>query len=256
MAADVPASVNNDVYHRLGDRWYAADDDPVALLRAESRFRTPWVVESLRRHAAGRPASALRVLDVGCGGGFLANELARAGFPTWGLDASRDALEVAGRHDGTRTVRYVHGDALALPFEDASFDAVCLMDFLEHVESPAAVLAETARVLAPGGRWFFHTFNRTRVADWVAIRAVARFVANVPEDLHVHRLFVTPDELRDAASSAGLTLDELFGTRPALDPAGLAHLGRIALTGRVSPAFRFVRTRSLAVGYLGGGARA
>ena len=81
------------------------------------------------------------------------------------------------------------------------------------------------------------------------------FVANVPEDLHVLRLFITPDELRAAASSVGLSIDELFGTRPALDPAGLAHLVRIAFTGRVSPSFRFVRTSSLAVGYLGCGTK-
>ena len=155
--------------------------------------------------------------------------------------------------DGTR--RYELGDALALPHADASFDAACAMDFLEHVEEPAAVVKEMARVLRPGGLWFFHTFNRTRRADWIAIRAMARFVANVPEDLHVLRLFVKPEELRAAATIAGLTVDELFGTRPALDPRGLAHLARIAFTGRVSPSFRFVRTNSLAMGYLGCGTR-
>src|SRR6202044_1133042 len=69
-------SVNNDIYHTLGDRWYKAQDDPIALLRAESRLRNPWVAEELRARFAGR---ALRILDVGCGGGFLSNYLAAQG---------------------------------------------------------------------------------------------------------------------------------------------------------------------------------
>lgn len=72
-------SVNNDIYHALGERWYKAQDDPVALLRAESRLRSPWVAEQLHARFAGRK---LRVLDVGCGGGFLTNYLAPRDTPS------------------------------------------------------------------------------------------------------------------------------------------------------------------------------
>jgi hypothetical protein len=67
-----PPEVNNDIYHELGERWYNAQDDPIALLRAESRLRNPWIAEELRARFAGR---ALRILDVGCGSGFLSNNL-------------------------------------------------------------------------------------------------------------------------------------------------------------------------------------
>ena len=90
----------------------------------------------------GRPAE---VLDVGCGGGFLANDLSFLGHQVTGLDASSDALAVASRYDRTGLVRYQQGDALNLPYPARSFEAVCAMDFLEHVENPDRVI-RTSRI--------------------------------------------------------------------------------------------------------------
>ena len=250
----LPSKVNLKVYEELGDRWYTAEDDPIALLRAESRFRNPWVVSTLREAFEGAlTPRSIRVLDLGCGGGFLANALAEQGFQVVGLDRSPEALAVARRHDSTGRVDYQCGDAGQLPFPAQSFDAVALMDFLEHVEDPALILREVSRVLKPGGLWLFHTFNRTRVADWVAIRAVDTFVANVPENLHLFRLFIRPRELEEFGRRSGLSTEDVFGARPALDPRGLFHLAQIALMGRVPGGFRFIRTPSLKVGYLGWG---
>src|SRR5580704_14840772 len=140
--------VNNEIYAALGDLWYTAEDAPVALLRAESRLLNPWVAAEVTAKLGERRC---RILDVGCGAGFLANHLGALGHDVTGLDASDDALAVAARHDPRHTVRYQKGDALELPFEDASFDVVCAMDFLEHVEDPEQAIAEAARVLKPSG---------------------------------------------------------------------------------------------------------
>jgi 2-polyprenyl-6-hydroxyphenyl methylase/3-demethylubiquinone-9 3-methyltransferase len=241
--------VDNSIYETLGERWYEAEDDPVALLRAEARLRNPWVsamIARKRREAGVAPAA--RVLDIGCGAGFLTNALAGEGHEVTGIDASPASLAVAGSHDPTRTVRYVAGDALSLPFADASFDVVCAMDFLEHVEEPARVVAEAARVLTPGGLFFFHTFDRNPIAWLIAIKGVEWFVRNVPADMHVLRLFVKPRELRAMSAAVGLEVAEVRGSGP--DPFTRPFWNMIA-TGRVSSDFRFRFTRSTWLGYTG-----
>jgi 2-polyprenyl-6-hydroxyphenyl methylase/3-demethylubiquinone-9 3-methyltransferase len=244
METAVPRAVNNAIYEELGERWYKADDDPVALLRAESRLRNPWLASQLRQ----RCGDGARVLDVGCGAGFLANHLAREGFDVSGVDASPDSLAVAARYDETGKVRYAQGDALALPYADASFDAVCAMDFLEHVEEPEAVVRECSRVLRPGGLFFFHTFNRNRLAWLIVIKGVEWFVKNTPPDLHILRLFIRPDELRTFCRRHNLDVAEIRGVQPVI---GSLSFWRMLATGIVPAGFRFEFVRSTLIGYSG-----
>ena len=93
--------VNNDIYDAYGDRWYTADDDPVALLRAESKTKTPWIIEKIKEH--GYLNAETRVLDVGCGSGFLSNDLARNGLHVTGVDLSEESLKVAKKYDETKS---------------------------------------------------------------------------------------------------------------------------------------------------------
>ncbi|HEY6077332.1 MAG TPA: bifunctional 2-polyprenyl-6-hydroxyphenol methylase/3-demethylubiquinol 3-O-methyltransferase UbiG [Polyangiaceae bacterium] len=237
------------MYDELGERWYAADDDPVALLRAESRLRNPWVVERISRELG----VDVRVLDVGCGAGFLSNHLARQGFETTGLDASQASLDVAARHDVTGKARYLLGDAMRLPFTDASFDVVCAMDFLEHVEEPAAVVAEIARVLRPGGVFFFHTFNRNPLAWLVIIKGVEWFVKNTPRHMHVLRLFIKPRELERVCAAHGLAFVELRGSEPVVLSWAF---WRMLLTRVVPRDFRFRFSKSTLLAYTGYAKRA
>ena len=236
--------VNNDVYESLGERWYHACDDPIALLRAESRLRNPWLAQRVVSTLGPGPQ---RVLDVGCGGGFLSNYLGALGHRVTGLDASSDALQIAGRHDESGGVQYRKGDALALPFANGSFDVVCAMDFLEHVEQPEQVIAEAARVLAPGGLFFFHTFNRNWLAWLIVIKGVEWFVRNTPRNLHILRLFLKPEQVAGWCEQHGLGLPELSGMRPKL---GLPFW-RLLLTRRVGDDFEFELTRSTRLAYVG-----
>jgi 2-polyprenyl-6-hydroxyphenyl methylase/3-demethylubiquinone-9 3-methyltransferase len=241
----VPRGVNNAIYDALDERWYDAFDDPVALLRAESAQRTPWVVDTIAGAFPGRRA---RILDVGCGAGFLSNALVTHGHEVTGMDASEASLAVAARHDTTGSVRYALGDATRLDFGDASFDVVCAMDFLEHVEDPGAVIAEAARVLAPGGLFFFHTFNRNWLAWLVVIKGVEWFVRNAPPDLHVLRLFLKPDEVRSMCETSGLGVSVLRGFEPVI--VSYAFF-RLIATGIVPRDFAFRFTASTRIGYTG-----
>jgi 2-polyprenyl-6-hydroxyphenyl methylase/3-demethylubiquinone-9 3-methyltransferase len=141
--------INNRFYDALEERWYAARDDPVALRRAESRLRNPWVQAQLAQELGPGPA---RVLDIACGAGFLANALAGAEHAVTGVDVSAASLAVARRHDTTGTVRCLEMDAHELVFTQASFDAICAMDSLEHTERPAWIVEQAARLLRPGAR--------------------------------------------------------------------------------------------------------
>ena len=235
-----PRRVNNQWYAALGDRWYRATDTPIALLRAESRHRNPWIADAIG-------PTPCRVLDLGCGAGFLANYLAALGHRVSGLDADAESLEVARAYDRTACVDYRRGDACALPFADASFDVVCAMDLLEHVEDPAQLVAEAARVLAPGGTFFFHTFNRTWLAKLIVIDGVRAFVKNTPKDLHVLRLFIPPRDLTATCSDHGLDIVELLGSRPRFR----WPLWRMLLTREVGDDFAFTFTKSTALGYSG-----
>jgi 2-polyprenyl-6-hydroxyphenyl methylase/3-demethylubiquinone-9 3-methyltransferase len=241
---DQLANINNDVYETLGERWYSAEDDPIALLRAESRLRNPWIAAEIARALGSRGAD---VLDVGCGGGFLSNHLGSLGHRVTGLDASRDALAIASRYDHSGLVRYQQGDALQLPFDDASFDVVCAMDFLEHVENPDQVIAEAARVLKPSGLFFFHTFNRSFLSWLIVIKGVAWFVRNTPRDLHILRLFLKPAEVRASCHRHGLVAVEMQGVRPTL---GIAFW-KMLVTRRVSADFSFTFTKSTGLGFSG-----
>jgi 2-polyprenyl-6-hydroxyphenyl methylase/3-demethylubiquinone-9 3-methyltransferase len=236
--------VDNAIYETLGERWYHASDDPVALLRAEARLRNPWLAREIACALGGAQAA---VLDIGCGGGFLSNYLASLGHEVTGLDASNDALAVARSHDHTKLVRYERGDALHLPFADASFDVVCAMDFLEHVENPERAIAEAARVLKPSGLFFFHTFNRSVLSWLIVIKGVEWFVRNTPPHMHILRLFLKPAEVTAACLRHGLSAVRIRGTRPKLGWS----FWKMLLTRRVPEEFAFTFTRSAPLGYSG-----
>lgn len=264
------ASVNNAFYDTLGDRWYDAYDDPVALLRAEGKLKNPWVMERIRASlygsreirdiggtgdTVGRPG---RILDIGCGAGFLANALAAQGHQVTGIDMSSGSLKVARAKSGAALSSQSHGsrarhaqyrvaDAYRLPFRDAAFDAVSALDFLEHVTEPERVIAEAARVLKPGGLFFFHTFNRNRLAWLIVIKGLEWFVRNTPDHMHVLPLFIKPKELEGYCIKAGMQPMEMTGIRPALG----RPFWQMLATRRVPKDFAFRLTPSLNISYLG-----
>lgn len=238
-------SVNNAFYDDYGERWYAAKDDPVALLRAEARARNKWIVSEL----AGRsPNKALRILDIGCGAGFLANALAQEGYLVTGLDTSESSLAVARNHDVAGAVVYQYGDAYNLEFADGEFDVVCAMDFLEHVEEPERVVQEAARVLKPGGFFFFYTFNRNLIAWLIVIKGVEWFVRNTPRNMHRLRYFIKPSEMLRMCGRNGMRVTVCRGLAPKIFQTSF---WKMLASGSVDENFAFTFTRHTLIGYMG-----
>jgi 2-polyprenyl-6-hydroxyphenyl methylase/3-demethylubiquinone-9 3-methyltransferase len=237
--------VNNEIYNTYGDRWYTAQDDPVALLRAESKTKSPWILEKLKNH--GFMNSNTRVLDVGCGAGFLSNELALHQLNVTGVDLSEESIKVAQKFDSTKKVKYLAADAYHLPFADQSFDVLTAMDFLEHVDQPAKAIQEFSRVLKPGGVFIFHTFNRNILAHLVIIKLVEWLVKNTPKNMHVIELFIKPSELAEYCKSAHLQPQEMIGIKPKFSTIPLKNVW----TGIVPVGLKFELTRSLLLSYMG-----
>ena len=237
--------VNNDVYDTYGNRWYEAHDDPVALLRAESKTKTPWIIERIKDHGLLNPTTA--VLDVGCGAGFLSNELGKLQLKVTGVDLSEQSLKVAAQYDVTKSVQYLTADAYKLPFADQTFDVLTAMDFLEHVEDPAAVIKEFSRVLKPNGLFIFHTFNRNILAHLVIIKLVEWIVKNTPKHLHVINLFIKPKELASYCLQAGMVSKDMIGIKPIFSTIPLKNI----FTGIVPPGLKFEFTKSLLLSYMG-----
>jgi len=195
-----PAEVEK--FSNLAHRWW----DP------EGEFRplhdiNPLRLEWIAQHAALEGAA---VLDVGCGGGILAEAMARRGARVTGIDLSEKALRVAELH--------LHESKLAVHYEKSSvedcggeFDVVTCMELLEHVPDPASMVAACARRVRPGGQVFFSTINRNPKSYLFAVVGAEYVLGLLPKGTHDYQRFIKPSELSRWSRAAGLRPDELIG---------------------------------------------
>ena len=154
------------------------------------------------------------VLDIGCGGGILAESMAAHGARVTGIDLGEAPLAVAKLHlkESGLKVDYRHVSAEDLAREQPeAFDVVTCMEMLEHVPDPASTIAACAKLVKPGGQVFFSTINRNP-KSWLFAIVGAEYVLNLlPKGTHEYMKFIKPSELEGWARHAGLTMRELIG---------------------------------------------
>ncbi len=219
--------VDNELYNQPGDIWWG-ETGALSLLRtALNPARFGYFRQALSERLRLDPRG-LRALDVGCGGGLLAEEFARLGCQVTGIDPSAPSIETARTHASQMglAIAYQVGMGEQLPFADASFDLVYCCDVLEHVNDLEQVIAETARVLKPGGVYCFDTINRTLFSKLVTIKLFQdwRVTAFLPPHLHTWEQYITPAELRRLLARYGLIPQEMTGLTPEANPLRLLWL--------------------------------
>ncbi|HEV8552746.1 MAG TPA: bifunctional 2-polyprenyl-6-hydroxyphenol methylase/3-demethylubiquinol 3-O-methyltransferase UbiG [Casimicrobiaceae bacterium] len=191
----------------LAHRWW----DPT------SDFKPLHDINPLRLDYIARRSRGLEgkhALDVGCGGGILAEAMATAGAKVIGIDLSDKALSVARLHQLESGVevdyRLITAETLAAD-QPGSFDIVTCMELLEHVPDPASTIAACATLVKPGGLVVFSTINRNPKAYLVAVIGGEYLLRLLPRGTHDYARFIKPSELAGFARRAGLEADDLIG---------------------------------------------
>lgn len=158
----------------------------------------------------------MTVLDLGCGGGFMAETLARKGANVVGVDPSAPAIDVAREHARVQgvSIDYRIGSGEHVPMKSATADCVVCVDVLEHVESVDRVLDEVRRVLKPGGIFLFDTINRTPLATFVLVWLGESMVGGLPRGTHDPAKFIRPAELRAKLVLRGFDVGPFSGLAP------------------------------------------
>lgn len=203
MNAD-PAELQK--FSELAHRWW----DP------QSEFRPLHEINPLRLEwiNARAPLHGKRALDVGCGGGILAEAMAKKGATVTGIDLSEKALKVADLHslESGVAVRYEYISAEDLAMRDAGqYDVVTCMEMLEHVPDPAAIVRACAVLAKPGGQVFFSTINRNLKAYLFAVIGAEYILRLLPRGTHDYAKFITPAELSQFCRNGGLEVEALKG---------------------------------------------
>jgi 2-polyprenyl-6-hydroxyphenyl methylase/3-demethylubiquinone-9 3-methyltransferase len=201
----------------MADSWW----DPNGQFRPLHRFNPTRLaflrdrlIAHFRRDAAGlKPFEGLRLLDVGCGGGLLAEPMARLGFAVTGIDATPETIATARIHAEQSRLAI---DYRAVPVEDLArsgemFDVVLAMEIVEHVADLDAFLDATAAVLNPGGMLVVATLNRTTKAYLLAVVGAEYVLRWLPRGTHEWSKFVRPSELAAGLRRNGLRAEEMTG---------------------------------------------
>jgi 2-polyprenyl-6-hydroxyphenyl methylase/3-demethylubiquinone-9 3-methyltransferase len=168
--------------------------------------------------AARTALSGARVLDVGCGGGLLAEALTARGARVTAVDLAPAMIATARMHAAQSNLAIDYRVADAATLTDAPFDAVCCMEMLEHLADPAAFLGVLAQRLRPGGSLFVSTLNRNLKAFLLAIVGAEYVMRLLPRGTHEYERFIRPAELAGWGRACGLALVDIAGLK--YDPFG------------------------------------
>jgi len=233
-----------DNFAALSGKWWD-ESGPMAPLHRFAPVRIDYILDSVRRRKRPKgsakngentgPLHGLRVLDIGCGGGILAEPMARLGGIVTGIDATGEAIEAARAHAKLSKIdveyRCLTAEALADEMDTErgpKFDLIYASEVIEHVTDRRLFADSIASMLNPQGIVVITTINRTLPALALAKIALEYVVRLVPAGTHDPEKFVKPEELRADFAAAGIVLDDMTGFVPSLN-GGFRQSGNMAI---------------------------
>jgi 2-polyprenyl-6-hydroxyphenyl methylase/3-demethylubiquinone-9 3-methyltransferase len=217
----VKLEINNQIYSDLGCGWWDENGDGnlVSLRYLTNPAKFNYINNVIKSY--GKCPKKISVLEVGCGGGYLADKLAKAGFEVTGLDPSNNSIKAAKVHakQENLTIKFVEGFGEKLPFKSNSFHFVCCCDVLEHVKDFTLVIKEISRVLRRGGVFFYDTINRTTISKIVMIKVMQGWegISFLGPNIHIWDMFIKPKELIEVLSHYNLVNQEIKGLSPSMN---------------------------------------
>jgi 2-polyprenyl-6-hydroxyphenyl methylase/3-demethylubiquinone-9 3-methyltransferase len=193
-------------FEALASRWWDRSGD----------FRPLHEINPLRANYIDEnsPVAGKQLVDIGCGGGILAEAMAQRGATVTGIDMGEAPLAVARLHqeESGVAVRYLQSTAEELAQQEAgSFDVVCCLEMLEHVPDPGSVIAACAELAKPGGSLYFSTINRNPKAFVFAIVGAEHILKLLPAGTHDYAKFIKPSELAGWVRDANLVVEGMTG---------------------------------------------
>ena len=204
-------------FGRLAGEWWDAAG-PFKQLHRINPVRLTYIRDQLCRHfqrssAAASSLKGLSVLDIGCGGGLVSEPLARLGAEVTGIDPAPESIAAASAHarGGGLKIAYEAAAAEEIVARGAAFDAVLLLEVVEHVPDMPAFLKAIAPLVKPGGIMILSTLNRTLKAYALAIIGAELILRWLPVGTHQWQRFVRPEELASALRGAGLAPTDTTG---------------------------------------------
>ena len=228
--------VDNHLYDTLAASWW--DESGVLhTLRGLNPVRFGYMRRILI-DGLGMDLQGKKTLDVGCGGGLLAEEFARVGCVVTGIDPSEKSLESARDHARQvgLAIEYRQGVGEDLPFPDGAFEIVYCCDTLEHLDDLGQVISEISRVLQPGGVFLYDTINRTLESWIVMIKLFQEWDSTslMPLGLHDWKMFVKPGELLAKLAENGLENQDQTGLKSSANPLRAIRILRARKRGEIS----------------------
>jgi 2-polyprenyl-6-hydroxyphenyl methylase/3-demethylubiquinone-9 3-methyltransferase len=193
-------------FEELASRWWDRN----------SEFKPLHEINPLRANFIDQlsPVAGKRLIDVGCGGGILAESMARRGATVTGIDMGEAPLNVARIHQLESAIKIDYQQSTAEQMAEShagAFDVVCCLEMLEHVPDPAAVIQACADLCQAGGDLYFSTINRSPKSYAFAVLGAEYVLKLLPKGTHDYSRFIKPSELANWIRSAGLELREMTG---------------------------------------------